>query len=483
MAGFTDFIANNAGDLIKAGVQLYTTSQTNSANREAARDNAALSGDAAGIINSGYDAQLAELLGGSDTVAKLYGQGFDASTNWLTDNNDRYTQALAQALGGYGGGVQAGTTGFQGTMTDADQQFGASMAGGANTYAGSLGGIGNTYSNEMGGAVDEYGNIIDTGYNGAIGVLEGGADQFQGQYQPYQQAGTAALGQLQQTMAQDPGTWTPEQARLIDQYRRNAGATLAHSGLRGAGRAGIAAVNEGEAALAAKLYAQNQARSDAATDSLARYGYGSTGAVAGNIQGNANSTANLIQRGTDAVGNAGLAAAKQVADMRSGLLQKGTAAQFENSNLAAGNTMKTNAGNAANQYAAQQDLNSKALAANETTASRTGTTGNAIADMISRYYGNLTNLAGQDATATANTALNKSVTSAGAKTAGGQGLINSALANTSNWGTSLGSLSSIIAADMKDQTARASAYQQPIVWDTTKRTDGSTGPAVTWGNF
>lgn len=483
MAGILDFISDNAGTLIQAGVQLYNTASTNSANREAARDTAALATDAAAAINGGYDAQLAELLAGSDMVSKLYGQGFDASTGWLTDNNDRYTQALTQAIGGYGAGVGAATGGFQGLMSGADQQFGASMMGGANTYAGNLNGIGNNYTNEMYSGVDAYGNVIDNGYGSAMGTLEGAANDFSGQYQPYQQAGGAALQQLQQTMATDPGKWTPAQARMFDEYRRNASANLAASGLRGAGRAGIAAINEGEAELAARLYAQNQQRADAATGTLATYGYGATGNVANNIQGNANATANLQSRAADQVGSAALSSAQKVAALRAGMQEKGSAAQFENSNLAAGNTMKTNAGNAANYYTAQQDLNNKALAANETVAGRTASTGNAIGDLIGRYYGNLTNLAGQDATATANTALNKAVTTAGGKTAGGNALIGSALQNNSNWGTSLGQLSSIIAADMKDQTARQPQYQQPIIWNTTQRSDGSTGPAVTWGSF
>jgi len=78
-----------------------------------------------------------------------------------------------------------------------------------------------------------------------------------------------AIAYLQKVVAQDPNVLTPEQQRGMADYQRGAQARLAASGLRGAGRAGVASVNEGAAGYLADAYGANQRRSDQAAQRLA----------------------------------------------------------------------------------------------------------------------------------------------------------------------------------------------------------------------
>jgi hypothetical protein len=90
----------------------------------------------------------------------------------------------------------------------------------------------------------------------------------QSRYEEQRALSTPAVAYLQRVMAADPSVLTPEQQRGMADYDRTAAARLAASGLRGAGRAGVAAVNEGRAGYMADLYGQNQRRSDAAAQRL-----------------------------------------------------------------------------------------------------------------------------------------------------------------------------------------------------------------------
>jgi hypothetical protein len=181
------------------------------------------------------------------------------------------------------------------------------------------------------------------------------AERYQGQeslYRPYVQAGNQGLAGIQAVAAQDPNQFTPEQQRGLDAYRRGAGARLAASGLRGAGRAGVAAVNEGDAAFRAKNFTENQRRSDAANSDLMRYGYQGTG-------------------------------------------QTATA--------------------------------------------------------LNNLYSNNATLSATDAQLIGNTAMDKAKTDAAAESTGGAALVAAQQANGAGWGSTLGSLGSVIASEMKDR--------------------------------
>lgn len=147
------------------------------------------------------------------------------------------------------------------------------------------------------------------------------AGRYQGEealYRPYVQAGQQGLAGIQAMASADPNVMTPEQQRGLDAYQRQAGARLAASGLRGAGRAGVAAVNEGDAAYRAKAFTENQRRGDAANADLMRYGYQGTGQTASALNSlysnNATLSATDAQlRGNTAMNKASADAAAQSA--------------------------------------------------------------------------------------------------------------------------------------------------------------------------
>lgn len=129
-------------------------------------------------------------------------------------------------------------------------------------------------------------------------------------YQPYTQAGMQGLAGVQAVASRDPSMLSPEQQRAMDDYRRGAASRLAASGLRGAGRAGVAAVNEGDAKLRASMFDTNQRRGDAANSDLMRYGYQGAGQQAQAIGNLFGSNATLSATDAQLTGNTAMDKAK-----------------------------------------------------------------------------------------------------------------------------------------------------------------------------
>lgn len=86
-----------------------------------------------------------------------------------------------------------------------------------------------------------------------------------------------AVAKLQQVAASDPYAMTPEQDQQISDTRRTALSALQVSGLRGSGRATVATVRRTEDDTRGRLVAQNQARVDAANNSLSNQYFNTTG--------------------------------------------------------------------------------------------------------------------------------------------------------------------------------------------------------------
>jgi hypothetical protein len=139
------------------------------------------------------------------------------------------------------------------------------------------------------------------------------AARYQGQeglYRPYVEGGMQGLAGIQTVASADPNQLTMEQGRAVDDYRRGAASRLAASGLRGAGRAGVAAVNEGDAKLRGSMFTENQRRRDAANTDLARYGYQGTGQTASALNSLYSNNATLSATNAQLTGNTQMDKAK-----------------------------------------------------------------------------------------------------------------------------------------------------------------------------
>ena len=164
-------------------------------------------------------------------------------------------------------------------------------------------------------------NTLKTGYDQQLSALLGVtpelrgnyADRYAGvagQYQPYAQSGRSALNNLQSVVSADPSQLTPSQELAMRDYRNQAASRLASSGLRGAGRAGVAAVNEGDAKLRAQMFDTNQRRGDAAATELARVGYNATGQQASALNNFFSNNATLSATNAQLQGNTAMDKAK-----------------------------------------------------------------------------------------------------------------------------------------------------------------------------
>lgn len=101
-----------------------------------------------------------------------------------------------------------------------------------------------------------------------IEAIRSGTDEAMGYIAPTVAESEGGGGYLRSVMGQNPNQLFPWQKTALDDTIRNANATLAASGLRGAGRAGVATVNEATRRATEGFQRTNQGRSDSAASSL-----------------------------------------------------------------------------------------------------------------------------------------------------------------------------------------------------------------------
>lgn len=291
---FEDF---SVGDALKVGAAIAPivgsvvgSSNATSANNAAAGQLLQASQDQATQLQLGEDERLAARI-----------SGIDSARGYLTDRTQLAERIIVDAATKYGGDVRAAASAYarampqlaatisqmytSGALTGGDMlRTGAAAAGGQIT--GAAGDYGATvipaagqYGSAVTGAAGDYGGAMSGAAAAYTETIQAAPDLVRQALGPYAAAGLQMLPQLLQIAQTDPSKLTMSQQRALDQLQRDMGARLAASGLRGAGRAGVAAANEGEAAFLAKAFDSNRARSDQAMYSLQQTGYGANQAI------------------------------------------------------------------------------------------------------------------------------------------------------------------------------------------------------------
>lgn len=100
-------------------------------------------------------------------------------------------------------------------------------------------------------------------------AIREGNRRAQERFETLQAQSAPAQSYLRRTMVEAPSTLTPMQKQQLDDLRRDTTATLAANGLRGAGRATVAAVRATESDFRNRAFDSNRARSDRAASQLA----------------------------------------------------------------------------------------------------------------------------------------------------------------------------------------------------------------------
>lgn len=244
--GLSDLI-RDVGPLVTSGAQYLT-------------GNSAIK-DAYGNANAGLIESANALKG-----------GYDDKQNIVEAGTDELMQLLTAGLGDVSSKYRMADYGYRDDVRNNVTRYDTVMRPELNNLLSGLS-TGN----------DIYGLQLDDASQRAENQLVEGNDQATAQMQPYADAGAGALDYMLQVMGLDPSKLTPDQVRVMDDLSRDLMANLSASGLRGAGRAGIAAVNEGRADMGAKLYAINQERADKAAANLNTTGYNANSSIAGRI--------------------------------------------------------------------------------------------------------------------------------------------------------------------------------------------------------
>lgn len=158
-----------------------------------------------------------------------------------------------------------------------------------------------------GNANQKAANTVAQGYQSQAGAIKAGNDAAQERFDTIIAQGQPATDYLRGIVAGDPYKLTPEQQSGRESTARNARNSLAASGLRGAGRAGVAVINGADGDYYDKAVTSNLSRADQAAQTLSSR---STNAAMTGAQYDANtgvSVAGTIPQGADAQASADVA--------------------------------------------------------------------------------------------------------------------------------------------------------------------------------
>jgi hypothetical protein len=196
---WSDLIDNAVPALTAAGLTMSSNASNNKASDALMRTTA----DAANVINSGYDEQLAALQKGYDYLRGLSGQQLED-----------VTASGKQNVGDYADQMYGNVDAYAGELLPYFQNYGQSITGNTGNYISNLGDV----------------------QNSAEGTLQGAYDTAAAEIAPYAQSGQQANEYLSTILGSDPSQMTASQRVAYDNAKRDALAALAASSLRGSGK-------------------------------------------------------------------------------------------------------------------------------------------------------------------------------------------------------------------------------------------------------
>ena len=340
----SDFLNQYGNQLVSAGLGYLANSNAAAAGNANLQQLSTINEDAAKALNEGFSQQLAAREALKPVVSDK-----------LSDFEDRNVAAVNK----FGDENYALASKYGTNMIDTSNNTFAQYATGAGDYAGT-----------MRAALESSSPLLTGGYESLTETLS-----------PYVQGGQQAQQFFLNQMGIDPSQMTPTQKLMVEKYLRDANANVNASGLRGAGRAGIAAVNDGLAKLYANIYDQNMGRGTSAATALNSTGYGAAGAT-GTAQKEMGQQLSQLNYGTgekqaenlrnlgNKAGELAYTTGKDIAGTALNLGQKTTDTAFGNAKNLAGERLNTEvsletglAQNRADTAANIATTNAKALAA------------------------------------------------------------------------------------------------------------------------
>jgi len=390
--GIFGSIKASAPDILKIGGTILGGELTKSGNSDASAERAAALREAGNIVEGGLDDRQYWTEIGLNDIRNLLTTGYLDQSGQIRTAADTFEDANIDAVNAFRRAIMP-------TLS--------------------------SYGRAQFNNVDEYGRDVDDASQGAAEMLSEGVGAYQDVLSPYLEAGeggldytedvmnlnaatevpsdqVGSLGYFQQILATDPNELTQSQQFAKEDVRRDALANLAASGLRGAGRGGVATVSEALARLKAQQYDQNIRRQDDAARILAN---ADLNAYNRNIQRKDSAADVLNKFGYQTTGNVATAynnLAKTLGDM-----------QF-----------KTGMDKAGTEYAAASDISDrwydqgsniseKIHGASTSSAANSYNAATALANLTGQHYGNLADVASDRYTSRGNTSLQKANTRAG----------------------------------------------------------------------
>jgi hypothetical protein len=256
--------------LVNAAPAIISTMASNSALNEASDSFTGSTQRQADTLSQGYDDQLAALQKGYDYLTQLASGQLTDVTNQGNKNVDEYAGLAGDNV-----------SNFEQNITPYFQNYAGQTANNVGNYA------------------ENMGNV------------EQSAEQ---PLQTYQMSGEEANNYLSNILATDPSQLTPSQLVAYEDAKRQALQTLAASGLRGSGRAGVYAVSNALGNQRAQMEQANRERMDSAAKTLSSSGQSAAGNIS-NIRTNFGDKVNSTVLNTaNDIASKGYALGSNVAD-------------------------------------------------------------------------------------------------------------------------------------------------------------------------
>lgn len=303
--GIIDTVISNAPSIISTVGDVVGNNQITNGNNAAAEAVGQGYAEADDIYRGAYDESLGYQLDALGLDAETEAERLQQILPFIASLRDDYaTGARASGLN-YGDMLRGSATRYADEMMTGGRMFADMMGGAADEFDSRLSGAAGDFRTQIGEGAGQYDSAIKAGF--------GRADEM---FSPYSEEGLHALDLLRTVTARGADEMDTSQRRMRDRSIEDMRAGLASSGLRGAGRAGVAVMNEGIADLDANIYDSNQARIDRAMETLSSLGYNATGQRSALATGAADRVGENQRRASDAIAGNDMSAAELAARTR-----------------------------------------------------------------------------------------------------------------------------------------------------------------------
>lgn len=458
--GIIGTVVDNAPSIIGGIGDIIGNDQVTDGNDAAADAIGEGYAEADAIYQGAYDEALGYQLDALGLDSEVEADRLQSILPFIASLRDDYTTGARVSGINYGDVVQQAGLDYANAVMGGGLNFAGAITAGGDDFADTMRGASDEFDRRIAGGAQRFHDETTRGARAYDDAIEGGFRRADRMFQPYSEEGLHALDLLRTITARDPSELDPSQRRMRERSIRDMRANLAASGLRGAGRAGVASVNEGIADLDANMFDSNRARVDRAIDTLSGLGFNASGQRAGLATGAATRTGDNRRRAADAIARNDMTTAELGARTRMAADDLSARMGYDARTRGASRMWDARSDAADRMWRASTDAAGRSLNVEDAILQNDARRGDQALDLLNNFYTGRTSRGVGEADArtwaTMGQADSAATAAAGSRFAEGQALTANARSNANTTGSITSMLSNLFSGTGRRDTSAPS---------------------------